>query len=138
MLSDNGTEFRNHLLGKISKQFGAKHYFTVIYHPVSNGLLGRTNRIILDVVHPVEIEFLETLYFFKVEKRRPYDLRSSSHTPLFNVNDYVKCKIKVFTDIHNLVKNKLGTAKTSMCNKQHKRASPISLKVGDLVMIRVL
>ncbi len=53
LLSDNGTEFRNHTLEEIYKPFDIRQCFTVSCHPASNGLVERSNRKILDVLCPV-------------------------------------------------------------------------------------
>ncbi len=120
LLSDNGTESRNQLLEEISKQFRVNHCFTVSCHPASNSLLERANRKILEVLHPVISELLETwegwlphittsinssvcgptgqspqFIIFGVEKLLPFDLLSSSHTSVNNVEDYVKYKINL-------------------------------------------
>ncbi len=47
LLSENRTEFRNHLLEEISKYFGVNHCFSVSYHYTSCGLLLGANRKIL-------------------------------------------------------------------------------------------
>ncbi len=132
MLSDNGMEFHNHLLEEISKEFGVKHCFTVIYHPVSNSLVEHTNRKILEVFHLVIGESLETwedwlpqvaasinssvcesmgqsphFILFGVKKQLQCELLSSSHTPVYNIDDYVKCQIKIFSNILKLIKHKL-------------------------------
>ena len=39
ILSDNGTEFNNHLLDQVLKQLGTKRIFFTPYHPQSNGRL---------------------------------------------------------------------------------------------------
>ncbi len=162
LLSDNGAEFRNQLLSEICTQFGIKQSFTVSYHPASNGLVERANRKILDVLRPVVCGLLHTwedwlphvaasinssvcestgqsphFILFGVEQRLPYDLLSTFSTPVYNVDDYVKCQLKVFSDIHKTVKRKLQDTKTAMCEQQHRRASPVTLQVGDSVMVRV-
>ncbi len=53
LLSDNGEDFRNGLLEEICKHFNIKQTFTVTYHPLSNGLVERANRKILDVLRPI-------------------------------------------------------------------------------------
>ncbi len=53
-------EFRHQILDEISKQFGVKHFFTVICHPASNGLVEHANRKILEALRPVTGELLET------------------------------------------------------------------------------
>ncbi len=120
------------LLEEISKQFGEKHCFMVTHHPTSNGLVERANRKIFEVLRPVVGELLETwedwlphiaaninssvcgstgqsphFVVFGVKKRLPYDLLSSSHSPVYNIDDYVKCQIKFFSEIHESVKHKL-------------------------------
>ncbi len=162
LLSDNGAEFCNALLEEISQQFGVKQCFTVTYHPASNGLVERANRKILEVLRPVVGELLETwedwlpqvaasinssvcastgqsphYILFGVDKRFPYELLSSTHSPVYNAEDYVKCHLKVFSGIHKLVHNKLQATNTAMCKTQHKRATPVTLQVGDFVMVRV-
>ncbi len=74
---------------------------------------------------------------FGVEKRLPYDLLSSSHSRVYNVDGCAKCQLKVFSDIHSNVREKLQETSEAMCLQQHKLAAPVSLKVGDFVMLRV-
>ncbi len=163
LLSDDETEFWNHLLEEICKQFGIKQCFAVSYHPASNGLVERETRKILDVLRPV-VSGLQntwkdwltyvaacinshvcestgqsphyTSIIFGVEKRLPYDLLSSSHSRVYNVDDYAKRQLKVFSDIHSNVRERLQETSEAMCLQQHKRAAPVSLKVGDFVILR--
>ncbi len=112
LLSDNGTEFRHQLLEEICKQYGIKQRFTVSYHLASNGLVNRENRKLLDVLRP-DVSGLQhtwedwlayvaasinsrvcestgqSLHYiiFGVEKRLPYDLLSSSHSRVYNIDD---------------------------------------------------
>ncbi len=161
-LSDNGSEFRNQLLEEIFKQFGIKKSFTVSYYPASNGLVERANRKILDLLRPVVSGLQHTwedwlayvaasinnsicesmgqsphYIIFGVEKRLPYDLLSSSHSRVYDVDDYAKSQLKVFSDIHSNVRERLQETSEALCLQQHKRAAPVSLKVGDFVMLRV-
>ena len=39
ILSDNSTEFKNHLIDQVLQQLGIKHVFSTPYHPQSNGKL---------------------------------------------------------------------------------------------------
>ncbi len=59
LLRDNGGEFRNTLLEKISQQFRVKQCFAVTYHPASNGLVQHANRKILEALHLVVGEYLK-------------------------------------------------------------------------------
>ncbi len=162
LLSDNGTKFRNQLLEKICKQYGIKQCFAISCHPTSNGLVERAKRKILDVLCPVVSGLQHTwedwlayvsasinsrvcestgqsLHYiiFEVEKRLPYDLLSSSHSCVYNVDDYAKSQIKVFSDIHSNVRERLQETSEAVWLVQHKRAAPVSLKVGDFVILRV-
>ncbi len=74
---------------------------------------------------------------FGFEKRHPYDLLSSSHSRVYNIDDYAKRQLKVFSDIHSNVRDRLQETSEAMCLQQHKRAAPVSLKVGDFVMLQV-
>ncbi len=94
-----------------------KYCFTVSYHPASNGLMEHANRKNLGVLRPVVGDSLETwedwlphiaaimkssicestghspnLIFFGVEKLLPYDLLSSSHTPVYKADDMSNVK----------------------------------------------
>ncbi len=156
LLSDDGTEFGNQLFEEVCKQFGIKQCFTVSYHPASNGLVERVNRKTLDVLRPVVSGLQHTwkdwlayvaasinshvcestgqsphYIIFGDEKQLPYDLLSSSHSRVYNVDEYAKRQFKVFSDIHSNVRERLQETSEAMCLQQHKRAAPVSLKVGD-------
>ena len=45
--------------------------------------------------------------------------------------------LKVFSDIHLNVQNRLEQSKATMTSQQHKRSSPIHIQPGDSVMVRV-
>ena len=162
LLSDNGAEFRNSLLAEICKQFSIYKTFTVTYHPASNGLVERANRKVLEVLRPAVSGLLEnwedwlpqvaasingspcestgqTPHFivFGMEKRLPYDLLSSPQNPVYNVDDYAKQQLRVFSNIHQQVQNRLRESKAAMSSQQHRRSSPVTLKVGDTVMMKV-
>ncbi len=136
--------------------------FTVGYHPASNGLVERANRKILDVLHPVVRGLQHTwedwlayvaasinsrvcestgqfphYIIFGVEKRLSYDLLSSSHSRVYNIDDYAKCHLKVFSDIHSNVRERLQETSEAMCLQHHKRTAPVSLNVSDFVLLQV-
>ena len=160
ILSDNGLEFRNAILAEICSQYNIKQTFTVAYHPASNGLVERANRKILDVLRPVVNNLHDNwedwvphisaclnsavnestgksahYILYGVDKRLPYDLLSSPQHPVYNIEDYAKQHMHVFADIHAQVRGKLEASKTEMMDKQHKRAVPVTIQVGDTVMV---
>ncbi len=82
LLSDNGTEFRSHLLDEIRKQYGVKHGFTVSYYCLSNGLVERVNRKIMEVLRPVIGELLETWGDYQKLLHKYYSSVSLRDSPL--------------------------------------------------------
>ena len=46
LVSDNGTEFDNHVIEALNKSIGIRHITTTPYHPQSNGQCERLNRTI--------------------------------------------------------------------------------------------
>ncbi len=74
---------------------------------------------------------------FGVEKRLSYDLLSSSHSRVYNIDDYAKCHLKVFSDIHSNVRERLQETSEAMCLQHHKRTAPVSLNVSDFVLLQV-
>lgn len=162
LLSDNGAEFRNALLEEICRQFNIKQTFTVTYHPSSNGLVERANRKILDVLRPIVGRLVGTWedwishvaasinssicestgktpysIVYGREKRLPYDLLEQPQKPVYNIEDYSKRQLKVFSDIHQDVKRRLLASKTEMAIQQHRRSSPVNIRVGESVMVQV-
>ncbi len=71
------------------------------------------------------------------EKRLPYDLLEQPQKPLYNIEDYSKRQLKVFSDIRKDVKRRLLASKTEMATHQHRRSSPVNRRVGESVMVRV-
>ena len=161
LLSDNGAEFRNALLEEVCTQYNVAQCFVATYHPASNGLVERANRKILEVLRPVVsgleeswedwIPFVaasinssicestgQSPYYilFGVEKRLPYDLLEASQAPVYDIEQYSKCQLKVFSDIHKEVQNRLFQSKAAMASQQHKRSSPVNIQVGDSVMVQ--
>ena len=162
LLSDNGAEFRNEVLQGICEQYNIKSAYTVAYHPSSNGLVERANRKIQDALRPI----VNSLYddwedwlphvaacinssvcestgksphyiLYGIDKNLPYDLLASPQKPVYNVDDYVKQHMHVFKNIHTQVRSKLQASRAEMMAKQHKRATPVTIQVGDTVKVHL-
>ena len=159
LLSDNGAELKNHVLEAVCKYFGVTQTFIAACHPASNGLVERTNRKILEVLRPI-VDSMQHVWqdwlplvaasiyssvcsstrksphhiLFGTDMRLPYDKLSQPPTPVYNVDDYAKKLTNVFTRIHSQIRNKLQTSRVEMTSQQHRRAHPISLLSGDVVM----
>lgn len=161
LLSDNGTEFRNEILQGICAQYNIKHTFTVAYHPSSNGLVERANRKILEALRPVVNSLHDDwedwlphigacinssmcestgksphYILYGEDKNLPYELLASPQTPVYNVDDYVKQHMHVFKNIHANVRHRLQASRAEMMAQQHKRATPVTIQVGDTVKVR--
>ena len=162
ILSDNGTEFKNELLQEICSQYKISQSFTSSYHPQGNGLIERTNRKILEVLRPLVLglhsEWEDWIpqvqasinnsinsatnktphyIMFGQDKRLPYDILTETRYPLYNVEDYSKLQAHKFQDIYQQVRQRMQASRAEIIAKQHRRARPLSLQVGDSVMKRV-
>ncbi len=160
LLSDNGAEFRNTVLAEMCKQFGIRQTFTVAYHPVSNGLVERSNRKILEILRPIVAGHLGAwedyvaqvaatinasvcestgqsphYIVFGCHKRLPYDLLSSRQPPVYDPENYAKIQLQNFKKIHSEVTEKLMSTSDLRTAKQHRYARPVSFSEGDIVMI---
>ncbi len=60
LLSDNGTELKNHVLRGICAQFHIQQTFVTSPHPASNGLDEYTNRKILEILRRLVGHLQET------------------------------------------------------------------------------
>ncbi len=159
LLSDNGTEFKNHVLREIRTRFNIQDSFITSHHPASNGLVECTNRKILETLCHLAGLLQETwqdwlshvaacingsvnsstgktphyiLYGF--EKCLPYDVLVPSHVPLYSSDDYSKLQLHCFQTIHTSIREKLKASREEMLHKQHSRATLVHLDVGDSVM----
>ncbi len=106
LLTDNGTRFKNQILADICSQYFIKQTFITAHHPASNGLVGRTNRKVLEILrhlaghlHETWEDWLsqvaasingsvnsstgKTLHYiiFGYDKRLPYDVLLKSPFP---------------------------------------------------------
>ncbi|RWS24158.1 pol polyprotein-like protein [Leptotrombidium deliense] len=50
LITDNGLQFRSELLHELNVLIGAKHNFTTVYNPSSNGLVERTNKQLIQLI----------------------------------------------------------------------------------------
>ena len=162
LLSDNGSEFRNDVLKNICNQYNIAQTFVTAYHPASNGLVERANRKILETLRPIVSSLQHTwedwlpqvaasinasensftgksphYIIYGYDKVLPYDLLCDSPRPLYNLDDYAKSQIAIFQKIHNEVRRKLPASRAEMIARQHRRAVPSNISVGDVVMVQV-
>ena len=161
LLSDNGTEFNNALLQAVCETFSIKKCNIVPYAPQANGKVERANRRILDVLRfianstAVWDEFIpqvacslnsavhsainESPHFilFGTDKRLPYEFLSSAPRPLYCLEDYVKRRVTAFQRIHTSVRDQLTVSQADVLRKQHLRATPHEIDVGDIVFTKV-
>ena len=161
LLSDNGLEFNNSLLEAVCDTFHIKKCNIVPYSPQANGKVERANRRILDVLRfianstsvwdecipqvacslnsAIHSSINESPHFilFGTDKRLPYEFLSSTPRPLYCLDDYVKRRVTDFQRIHTSVRDHLAISQADMLRKQHQRATPHEIEVGDIVFARV-
>ena len=161
LLSDNGGEFNNSLLQAVCENFQIKKCNIVPYAPQANGKVERANRRILDVLRfiansssswdeyipqvacslnsAIHSSINESPHFilFGTDKRLPYEFLSSNPRPLYSMDDYVKLRMTNFQRIHTSVRDQLTVSQADMLKKQHQRAKPHEIVVGDIVFSRV-
>ena len=161
LLSDNGTEFNNSLLKAVCETFAIKKCNIVPYSPQANGKVERANRRILDVLRfiadsssawdecipqvacslnsAIHSSINESPHFilFGTDMRLPYEFLSSEPRPLYCVDDYVKRRVTELQRIYTSVRDHLAVSQADMLRKQHQRATPHEIVVGDIVFARV-
>ena len=157
LLSDNGLEFNNSLLRTVCETFQIKKCNIIPYSPQANGKVERANRRILDVLRfisnstsvwdecipqvacslnsAIHSSISESPHFilFGKDKRLPYEFLSENPRPLYCLDDYVKRRVTEFQRIHTSVRDHLAVSQAEMLKKQHQRATPQEIDVGDIV-----
>ncbi len=148
LLSDNATEFKNHILADIYSKYNIKQSSITAHLPASNGLVEHTNRKVLEILqhlaghlHEAWEDWLSTgktphYIIFGYDKRYPYDVLLKSPSPLYNPEEYSNLQLHSFQTISASVREKLSASREEMIQRQHSHATPITLDVGDSVMIR--
>ncbi len=160
LLSDNGSEFNNVILKSICEAFQIKKCNVIPYSPQANGKVERANRRILDILRyitnssstwdehiplvtcslnsAVHSSINESPHFimYGTDMTLPHELLSSVPRPLYNVDDYVRNRVSVFQRIYTSVRDKLADSQQSMLRKQHHRAKPHKIEIGDIVYLR--
>ena len=81
----------------------------------------------------------ESPYFvlFGSDQRLPYDFLHRASQPVYNLDDYVKCKLRDFQLTHKLIHDRLTASQADMLRKQHDRAQLHSIEIGDIVFSRL-
>ena len=153
--------FNNVLLSAVCNTFNIKKCNIIPYSPQANGKVERANRRILDVLRyisnsasmwdelipqvmcslnsAIHSSINESPHFilFGMDKRLPYEFLTSTPSPLYCLDDYVKRRVTNFQRIHVSVRDQLAITQSDMLRKQHQRASSHEINVGDIVFTRV-
>lgn len=66
--------------------------------------------------------------------RLPYDILDKPPPPLHNTKDYAQRHLMAFHNIHKEVGKNLKVSPLEIMTKQHRRATKVVLKQGDIVM----
>jgi transposase InsO family protein len=73
IVSDGGSQFTSHMIGKLMQKYGVKHRVTTPYHPQVNGQVESTNKVLENILtktvssHPRDWaqKLLEALWAYK-------------------------------------------------------------------------
>ncbi|XP_037774491.1 uncharacterized protein K02A2.6-like [Penaeus monodon] len=142
LLSDNGLEFRNHLLSDICHHLQVKSLFTTVYHPQANGMVESVNRVVKDALSTLQMDdpdgWDEVCHqFLHTPERR------DSHFPLVGSNHTIYSEGALSS-----LKSKLRAARVAASEAARKargrwtadhdrrrRARPREYNEGDLVFV---
>ena len=161
LLSDNGLEFKNQILKGVCERFGITQTFIAAYHPAANGLVERTNKKILDILRHLSSTLQESWedwlplvaasingipnpstgkdphsILFGFHKHLPFDVVTDLPSSQPSMDAYYQTQQQYFDTIHTTVRNHLLESRAEMARRQHARATPISISLGDSVMLR--
>lgn len=70
-------------------------------------------------------------------KRSLIMLLSSSHLPVHGIDSYGQFLLSVVSDNLQNIRDRLLVSNAAVCDQQHKLSSPVTLKVGDSIMMLV-
>ncbi len=149
ILSDNGTEFNNSILEEIRQEFSIKKCNIVPHSPSSNGKVERCKKRIHDVLRYITeakhswdewlppiacsinsaINESSHLVLFGKDKRLPYEFLHGHPRSVYNMNYYVKLRLRDFQAIHSSVHDCLTASQSEMLDKQHRRAKANAVEV---------
>ncbi len=74
---------------------------------------------------------------YGIDKRLPYDFFSRPQRHVYDVDNYVEQQLHAFANIHYKNPEKLQASRVEMMAKQHKKATPVNIKKGYSVMVRL-
>nr|CAD2201248.1 unnamed protein product [Meloidogyne enterolobii] len=165
VVSDNGKQFISNIFKDITKLYGFKHNKTTIYHPQSNGMAERLNRVIGDMLASyvnqkgnnwayflqsvvfayntsIQASIKQSPYFvlFFRDPLLPIDLRLSNweeNGREENISDYLEENVKGIEEIWNLVKITLEKSQISQKENADKSRKEHNFKIFDLVFVKI-
>lgn len=160
LLSDNGREFNNAILKEVCHRFKVKKVNVQAYHPAANGLVERSNRKILEVIRQLagdtshywdewlpqvaasingrineSIKCSPHYVIYGREMRLPYHFLQKRPGPLYNIDDYVKVKVRDFQSIYQHVKQALSESKEKMLMKKEGKHGE-EIHINDVIYLK--
>jgi len=160
ILTDNGGEFRNELLGELCRLMGISRSFTTAYHARCNAVCERSHATVNSMLakcidtnqrnwtdHLQQVAFCNastqesTKYspFFLMhgtELRWNIDFQMGKNERIaYSVNDYADLLITKMETAHELVRQHLGTTANKMSEWYDKKVHTQSFLLGDQVFV---
>jgi len=151
LLTDNGGEFRNELLGELCRLMGVSFSFTTTYHARCNAVCERSHATVNSMLtkcidthqrnwtdHLQQVAFCFNASTQGSIKYSPFFLMHGTE-PRWNIdfqmgNDYADLLITRMETAHELVRQHLGTTANKMCEWYDKKVHTQSLP-GDKVFV---
>ncbi|CAK5046064.1 unnamed protein product [Meloidogyne enterolobii] len=165
VVSDNGRQFISNIFQDLAKLYGFKHRKTTTYHPQSNGMAERLNRVIADMLfNYVNIKgdnwghFLQSVVFayntsvqastkqspyfilFFRDPIMPIDLRLSNwegNTREEDMSDYLEENVKGLKQIWDSVKLSIEKAQKTQKDNADRDRKEHNFKIHDLVLVKI-
>ena len=155
MLSDNGTQFTSHETKTFLKSLGVKQKFTFLYHPESNGVVERFNRLLKETIKLAKDNDLNwkdrisrrvELYRFTPHSttgKTPFQLFRGREACTEICPPWVRTKLDIKQDISKPLtdggwrqREKMKIAQRKLNFDQRKSTKPTQINVGDWVLIK--
>ena len=163
LLSDNGTEFNNHIMKALAQSFQFKYAKIAVHHPSSQGLVERKNQAIMlairqlaedkpeewDACIPIAMLAINSAYNvnlkdtpFFLYRHRDSNLsmcantrpQSSTKTPQQFVNE----EIHRNRTTYDIIRERLLEATDEQCRRKDRTSKPARINIDDRVYVKLV
>lgn len=159
-ISDQGSEFVNHVLRDLAHKLGVKHNITSPYHPQANGLIERYNQTMGDIIAKLaekdkqwdewvpHAAFAYATTKHKTTGETPYAMLFGREARTFLDGQGAKMEQKLATDykydliermslVYQKVEEAIGAAQATMKERHDAKRGEHHIQLYDIVWVRV-